>query len=184
MAMILYRVEGPGADEEYSALVDEARMLELVKARAPKETEGTLRIKRFAFRLDPREPQTDCTKAIRQTWQDVILRFPDCGSLGLFVCKTLQHGRPGSGKGNAWDIAPPKDVMNAGAARIHGWLDDAAKWIRVEAMGGKMPVSEVIWLDHIATKAKGWTVRAYSGVFHATHIHVSGDPLLNEGPCG
>jgi hypothetical protein len=187
MTTVLYRVEGPGKDEEYSPLVSEARMLELVEQRAPKETEGTLRIKRFEYRLDPRDAPM-ATGPLQRIWKATIERYPDIGSLGTFVCKPLQHGRPGNGKGNAWDYAVPMNVT--GTTAIHDWIAEAALWIRQQGMrfdetrGDEgLPVAEIIWLDKIATWARDWTIRSYGGTFHATHGHISAYPLLAPGSC-
>lgn len=183
---VLYRVEGPGRDEAYSFPVDKERMLEQVAARAPKETEGSLRILRVAYRLDPAGPPQPATSAIEKVWRGTVLRYPEIGSLGVFVCKPLQHGRGG----NAWDYSAPLEVVKKGADAIHEWLFDTAKWLRNEgaaftsSQGQRgLPIAEIIVLDHIATRAQDWMWRTYTGAYHATHGHISGYPLQPPGAC-
>ena len=186
MSEVLYRVEGAGKDEEYSFPVPKDKMLEQVASRAPKEEEGSLRIRRVEYRLDPNMPPTIHTAAIRRIWRATILRYPDIGSLGVYVCKPLQHGRGG----NAWDYSAPFEVVKKGSDAIHEWLFDTAKWLRNEgaaftsSQGEKgLPISEIIVLDHIATRAQDWMWRDYTGTYHASHGHISGYPLKPPGEC-
>ena len=181
---VLYRVEKADSEElGFPVELDEA--LEQVARRVQRENEGSLRITKVRYRLDPEEPPSTESRPMKQLWRGTVLKFPDIGSAGVFVCKPLQHGRGG---GNAGDWTAP---VGSNTEEIINYLRRVFLWQREQGIlfedsDGKqgLPISEVIFRDQIATRARNWNIRPYTGTFHASHVHSSAFPLLGPGPCG
>lgn len=183
MSTVLYRVERAGS-EELSAPVDYRTMVRRVKVLAPEEKEGSLRIVRCEYNLDLNAPPEPITRPQKRVWHDTILQFPEIGTAGTYVCKPLSQHR----YGNATDWTAPAGMTDA---ELIEYLWVVFKWLRREGMQseatngeGGLPVSEVIFRDKITTRARDWTVRDYTGTFHATHVHDSAYPLIpTSTPC-
>jgi len=189
MAEDYYRVEAVHGSE-LSFPVRKRDALDQLAARMELEKLGDpLRVVRLRYRLDPEQPPGQLgdgfTAPIRRVWRGTVIRFPDIGSLGVFVCKPLQHGR-GGGNAADWSAALDADTDAKLIAYLWDVFDFERKaGIDFEHSNGRdgLPVSEVIFRDKIATRSAGWTIRPYSGTFHASHVHTSGFPLLPPGPC-
>lgn len=185
MTETLWRVEQVHGDE-FSFPVGKPRALEQVRERMDREPLGDpLKLVRVDYRLDPEVPPQPYTAPIRVVWRATVLKFPKIGTLGVYVHKPdSQHcvDAPGGNEiGNAadWSAAP-----DSNATALITFLWDVFDFHRHEGIrftetNGRegLPVSEIITRDKIATRAQGWTVRDYSGTFHATHEHVSAYPL-------
>jgi hypothetical protein len=181
----LYRVES--LSNEFGFPVELPIALTQIENRLPRlDDNDVLRIRRVDYELDPDEPPTIETKPLRRVWRETILRFPKIGSLGTYVCKAASQHR----YGNAQDWAAEREADND--AKVIHYLDEVADWSRNQGTrftksDGKdgLPISEVIWRDRISTRKYDWTWRAYGGVMHATHVHVSAYPLIDTSrPCG
>jgi len=184
MTETLYRVEQVHGDE-FSFPVHKAEALDQVRRRIDQEPLGDpLRIVRIDYRLSPEQPPHPFTPPMLRVWRATIVRFPMIGTLGVYVCKLASQHR----YGNAGDWAAPPQ---AGTGEIINYLGDVFDWqrregIRFEDSDGDegLPVSEVIFRDKIATRAQGWRVRDYGGVFHASHVHGSCYPIIpTSRPC-
>lgn len=183
MGTVLYRVERIGS-EELGFPVPLAEALKQVRRRVPKETEGALRIARVEYDLDPSKPPTIHTPAMRRCWRGIVVKFPDVGWLGTYVCKPLQHGRGG----NATDWAAPRDAQDD--EEIISYLWKVARWSRSQGVlftesdgESGLPFSEVIFRDKISTRERDWRWRDYDGTLHASHVHDSAYPLRLPGEC-
>lgn len=160
--------------------------LDQIRKRMESEPLGDpLRVVRIRYRLDPDEPPSSESQPMEKLWRGMVVRFPDIGSAGVFVCKPLQHGRGGGNAGD-WTAALSANTD----AKLIDYLWDVFNFSRregeeFERSNGKdgLPISEVIFRDKIATRAMGWTIRNYTGTFHATHVHTSAYPLLPPGIC-
>lgn len=171
----LYRVEAPNS-EDYGFPVPLPEALQQVKQRAPHEKQGALRILRVDYQLDPEAPPGIHTKAAARIWRATILRFPDIGSLGVYVCKPDSQHR----YGNADDWAAPPTANTSD--KVIGYLDTVAHWQVNQAIRGTLPITQLIWRFRIWTPEQGW--HPYTGIPHYAHIHDSG-PLINTSlPCG
>jgi hypothetical protein len=185
MSETLYRVE-ESHGEDFTFPVRKAVALDQVRNRIDHEPLGNpLRIVRIDYRLDPDAPPEPYTIPVRTIWRATVLRFPEIGSLGVYVRKPdSEHcvNTPAGAKGNAADWSPPP---RSSEPELIKFLWDVFDYHRAqgalfERSRGRegLPISEVITRDKIATRAQGWTVRPYTGVFHATHEHSSAYPLL------
>lgn len=185
MSEVLYRVEAPDS-EQLGFPVELDRAVEQVRKRAPSERTGALRIVRVEYELDPDGPPTIATKAQREVWRGTVVKFPDVGTMGTYVCKDGSQHR----YGNAGDWAAAKAAKTTEAIIAYLWK--VARWqraqgVRFEKTRGRegLPVSEVIFRDRIATRLQGWTWRSYGGVLHAVHVHDSAYLLIaTSRPCG
>ena len=173
--LTLYRVEAPHS-EDYGFPVPLPEALAQIRHRAPMEKDGALRILRVNYQLNPSEPPTIHTKAARHIWRATVLRFPDIGSAGVYVCKDGSQHR----YGNADDwVAPP--TANT-STKIIDYLDDVARWQVKQIEADTLPISQLIWRFRIWTPSEKW--HPYTGIPHYAHIHDSG-PLINTSiPCG
>lgn len=188
MTETLYRVEQVHG-QQFSFPVPKSQAVEQVRRRIDAEPLGDpLRIVRIDYRLDPDAPPGPYTLPIRKVWRETVVRFPTIGSLGVFVRKpNSQHcvsDVAGGDRGNAADWSAPASM---GEAAMISYLWDVFDFhrrqgIMFEQTNGRdgLPVSEVIFRDKIATRAFGWTVRPYTGTFHAVHEHSSAYPLMSE----
>lgn len=181
--MRLYRVETLSGELGFP--VDRATAIEQATRRLPKVDPGdSLRIRAVEYRLDPGEPFTIHTRPMLRVWRGTVLKFPDIGSLGVYVCKPLQHR---FGNAGDWGAPPSADTT----AEVVAYISEVAEWQRRRGMAFEdgesdgLPVSEVIVRDRIATRAQGWAWRLYTGTLHAAHVHSSCYPLIDPGlPCG
>lgn len=186
MTFELYRVEAPSSERlGFPVPLEEA--VEQVRRRAPREPFGEpLRIVKILYRLDPEEPPGIETRAMRKVWRATVLRFPDVGSVGVYVCKLAsQHRFAHAGD---WTAPPSADST----AEVIAYITEVAEWQRRQGIifertdGAEgLPISEVIVRDRIATRAQAWIWRDYGGVLHASHVHSSCFPLFDPDlPCG
>jgi len=144
-----------------------------------------LKIVRVHYRLDPDEPPGAETGPMRLCWRGTVVNFPDVGSAGVYVHKPdSQHCVVGE-VGNAGDWTAAIDANTD--AKLIAYLWRVFDWqrqqgIRFDESNGRdgLPFSELIFRDVIATQAHGWTKRAHTGTFHATHVHSSAFPLRAE----
>jgi len=185
MGEVLYRVERLGS-EELGFPVSLKVALKQVRERVPKETESPLRIARVEYGLDPVAPPTLHTGPMKSVWRATVLKFPDIGWAGTYVCKLGSQHR----FGNATDWQAPKDAKTTQAIVEYLW--EVFNWQRrmgihfLESGVDGLPVSELIFRDTISTRRIGpWSRRKYTGVFHASHVHTSCYPLIDTSePCG
>lgn len=170
----LYRVESlTSEDMTFPVTLSEA--LDQIHFRAPKEKDGSLRIRRVDYQLPPEEPPGIHTNAAQRIWRATILRFPDIGYAGCYVCKPDSQHR----YGNAIDwVAPPSCDTSAEIIR---YLSHVAEWTVAEAKQD-LPVTQVIWRYEIWTPAAGW--HPYTGDPHYSHVHDSGPLIPTSRPCG
>lgn len=103
-------------------------------------------------------------------WSLVKDEFPFVYFLGAYVCKSIfgtgtssQHSY-----GNAIDIGANPDR-----------LQEIAEWLVARA--SELKLDHVIYKNRIWTKGVGW--HAYTGEYHATHVHADPDPQFS-GSCG
>lgn len=187
MTETLWRVEQVHGDE-FSFPTTKAKALDQVRERMDREPLGDpLKVVRIDYRLDPDAPPEPYTEAVRKVWRSTVLRFPEVGSLGVYVHKPdSQHcvDGPQGETGNAADWAAPARLTDP---KLIAWLWDVFDFHRREGIvysnsNGRdgLPVSQVIFRDKIATAEFGWIVRPYTGTFHATHEHSSASPLRPE----
>lgn len=171
---VLYRVER-ARSEEYGFPVPLDDAISQIRRRAPNEEGSALRILRVEYELDPTAPPTLHTNALRQIWTATILRFPDIGSLGVYVCKPDSQHR----YGNAADWTAAKDT----GVNFRSYLSKVADWQVLQAKQGRLPIAQVIWQKQIWQSASGW--EAYAGIPHASHVHTSARPMIDTmRPCG
>jgi len=184
MTETLWRVEQVHGNE-LSFPVGKSEALDQVRRRMDVEPLGDpLRIVRIDYRLDPDEPPGHYTPAMRVVWRQTIVKFPKIGTLGVCVCKDASQHR----FGNAGDWAAPSGSNDAQTIAflwdVFAWHRDSG--IEFEQTNGRrgLPVSEVIFRDKISTRAHDWTIRPYTGTFHAAHEHGSCYPLIDTSrPC-
>lgn len=183
--MRLYRVETLAGPLGFPVELEPA--LVTAGKRLPKLTSGdTLRVVPIDYELDPATPPTLHTPAERECWRGTVVRFPDIGTLGVYVCKPASQHR----YGNAGDWAAPRELKST--AKVVAYLEEVFEFHRrqgklFEKSAGAegLPVSEVIFRDKITTRARGWRIRTYTGTFHAAHVHQSAYPLISTTrPCG
>lgn len=187
MSMDLYRVEVAGRRDDLGFPVELDQAIGQVRRRAPLEPFGdALRIVRIRYRLDPAEPPSQHTPAAREVWRGTVLRFPDIGSLGVYVCKPDSQHRFGNAEDWAAAVGLEGDALSAYLWGVFDWqLLQAKKYERTDGAEG-LPIAELIFRDVIATRARDWVRRPYTGTFHAAHVHSSDYPLVlpYDRPCG
>jgi hypothetical protein len=180
----LYRVEQLTGGLGYPVELPEA--MEQVNARLRRlEAGDTLSVRPIEYQLDPNEPPGEVhTPQLERVWRDTITRFAEIGHMGVYACKDFSQHR----YGNAVDWGASREAKDAN--RIRAYLSAVFKWSRQQGIDfengdGGLPISEVIFRDKISTRLHDWTVRAYTGTFHAVHVHVSCYPLIpTDTPCG
>lgn len=181
-----YRIETVHGSE-LSFPVHKREALEQIAQRMDAEPIGdALRVVRLHYRLNPEDPPGTQSGPMLRVWRGIVVRFPDVGSAGVFVCKPLQHGRGGGNAGD-WTAALSANTDAKLIAYLWDVFDfslEQGKLFERSAGNDGLPISEVIFRDRIATRSASWTVRPYTGEFHATHVHTSAYPLLPPGPCG
>jgi hypothetical protein len=187
LAEDFYRVEAVHGSE-LSFPVHKREALDQLSKRMELERIGEpLRVVRLRYRLDPEGPPPPFTLALRRVWRSIVTRFPDVGSLGTFACKADSQHAVLDGTANAADWSAALTANTD--AKLIAYLWDVFDYSRrlgmlFEQKSGRDgdPISEVIFRDKITTRAQDWTVRPYTGTFHATHVHTSAFPLLRVDP--
>jgi len=173
----LYRVERVHG-EELSFPVPYGEAIDQLRERIPKEPVGEpLRVVRIDYELDPNRPPTIYTRPMLQVWRATILKFPDVGTMGVYVCKDSSQHR----YGNAGDWGAPDHLRTA--ATVQSYLQRVADWQVREARAHRLPISQVIVFSEIWTPEQQW--HPYTGNPHAVHVHTSASPLIDtDRPCG